>query len=94
MARIENIEFETNNPTEQKIRKYKRHGSEFTKDRKFMYANENIIVPVVMHCRIASLKSIEFINGSGLNLNYMVLTKEQSVLLSGEKIILQHSVPE
>ena len=32
--------FETNYPTEQQIRRYKTHGSEFIKDIKFMYAHE------------------------------------------------------
>ena len=32
--------FETNYPTEQQIRKYKRHGSEFIEGIKFIYAHE------------------------------------------------------
>ena len=41
--------FETNYPTEQQIRKYKGHGSEFIKDIKSMYVHECIIIPVIMH---------------------------------------------
>ena len=42
--------FETNYPTVQQIRKNKRHGSEFIKDIKFMYAHESIIMSIIMHC--------------------------------------------
>ena len=35
--------FATTYPTEQQIRKYKRHGSEFIKEIKFVYAHECII---------------------------------------------------
>ena len=41
-------------PTEQQIRKYKRHGSEFIKDVKYMYAQECIILPMIMHCSVAT----------------------------------------
>ena len=34
--------FETNYPTEQQIRKYKKHGSEFIKDIKWMHLKEKI----------------------------------------------------
>ena len=52
--------FETNYPTEQQIRKYKRHGSELTIDEKIMYAHECIAIPLIMHCRVSTPKSIEF----------------------------------
>ena len=73
---------ETNYPAEQQIRKYKRHGSEFIKDIKFMYAHECIIIPIIMHCRVATLKSIELRSKLGLNQYHITLTKEQSVLKS------------
>ena len=44
--------FETNYPTKQQIRKYKRHGSEFIKDMKFMYAHECIIIHIIMHLNL------------------------------------------
>ena len=60
--------FETNYPTEQQIRKYKRHESEFIEDIKFMYVHECIIIiPVIMHCRVSTPKSIEFRSNLGLN---------------------------
>ena len=37
--------FETDYFTEQQIKKYKRHGSEFIEGIKFMYAHECIIIP-------------------------------------------------
>ena len=74
--------FEINYPTEQQIRKYKRHGSEFIEGIKFIYAHECIITPIIMHCRVASLKSIEFKNRLRFNQYDITLTKEQSVLKS------------
>ena len=38
---------ETNNPTEQQTRKYKRHGLEWLKGDKYMYAHERIITPKI-----------------------------------------------
>ena len=43
--------FTTNNPTNELTKKYKKHGSELIDDRKFVYAHEGIIIPVIMHCR-------------------------------------------
>ena len=90
--------FETNYLTEQQIRKHKRHGSEFIKDIKFMYAHECIIIPIIMHCRAATPKSIEF--GSKLEFDDIKLPKEQSVLKSvmdafeGENMHTEYSVLE
>ena len=90
--------FETNYLTEQQIRKYKRYGSEFIKDIKFMYAPECIIVPIIMHCRVATPKSIEFRSKLGFNQYDITLTKEQSVLKSvldafeGENMETKYSV--
>ena len=72
--------FETNYPTEQEIRKYKRHGSEFIKDIKFTYAHECIIILIIMDCRVATPKSIEFRSKLGFNQHDITLTKEQSYL--------------
>ena len=60
--------FENNYPTEQQIGKYKRRGSEFIEDIKFMYAHECIIIiPVIMHCRVSTPKSTEFRPNLGFN---------------------------
>ena len=45
--------FERNNLTEQQVREYKRHVSELIKGETFMYTHENIIIPIIMHCRIS-----------------------------------------
>ena len=74
--------FETDYPTEPKIRKYKRHGSEFIEDTKFMYAHECIIIPTIAHCRVSTPKSIEFRSKLGFNQHDIILTKEQAVLKS------------
>ena len=52
--------FNTNNPTDQQIREYKKNGSEFMEYTKFMFVHECIIIPAIMHCRVATPKSIEF----------------------------------
>ena len=90
--------FETNYPIEQQIRKYKRYGSELIDNDKFMYAHECIIIPVIMNCRVATPKSIEFRSKLGFNQYDTKLTKEQSVLKSvmnafeGENMQTQYSV--
>ena len=50
--------FETNYLAKQQIRKYKRHGSEFIQHTKFMYAHECIIIPIIIHCRVSTPKTI------------------------------------
>ena len=47
-----------------------------------MYAHKCIIIPVIMHCRVSTTKSIEFRSKLGFNQNDITLTKEQSVLKS------------
>ena len=39
----------TNNPTDEQIKKYKIHGSKLIDGEKFMYAHEDVIIPVIMH---------------------------------------------
>ena len=64
----------------------------------FNQAINNNIIPIIMHCRITSLKSIEFKNRLGFNQHDITLTKEQSVLKSvmdafeGENMQTQYSV--
>ena len=74
--------FKTNHLTEQQIRKYKRHESELIENEKFMFAHECIIIPVIMHCRVSTPKSIEFRSKLGFNQYDITLAKEQSVLKS------------
>ena len=68
--------YETNNPTEQQIGKYKRYGSEWFKDDKYLYAHENIITPIIIHCKVLTPKSIEFRSKLGLNQDHIILIKE------------------
>ena len=42
--------FKTNNPTNEQIKKYKRHGSELIDGKNFVYAHEGIIIPIITHC--------------------------------------------
>ena len=41
--------FKTNNPTNEKIKKYKKHGSELIAGENFFDAHESITIPVIMH---------------------------------------------
>ena len=90
--------FETNYPTEQQIRKYKRHGSEFVEDIKCIYAHECIIAPVIMHCTVSTPKKITFRSKLGFTQYDLTLHKERSVLKSvmdaseGEHMQTQYSV--
>ena len=43
--------FKTNNPTDEQIKKYKRHGSESVDHDKFVYVHEGIMILVIMYCR-------------------------------------------
>ena len=73
---------ETNYPTEQQIKKYKRYGSQLIKDEKFMYVHEDIITPIIMHYRVSTPKTFKFRSKLGFNQYDITLTKEQSVLKS------------
>ena len=68
--------FNTNNPTDQQIREYKKNGSEFMEYTKFMFVHECIIIPAIMYCRVATPKSIEFRSKLGFNQYDITLTKE------------------
>ena len=63
-----------------------------------MYAHECITIPIIMHCRVSTPKSIEFRSKLGFNQCNITLTKEQSVLNSimdtfeGENMQSQYSV--
>ena len=90
--------FETNNLTDEQIKKYKRHESEFIEDNKFMYAHECIIIPIIMHCKVSTPKSTELRSRLGFNQYDITLTKKQLVLKSvmdafeGENMRMQYSV--
>ena len=63
-----------------------------------MYAHEDIIMPVIIHCRVATPKSIEFRSKLGFDQYDITVTKEQSVLkfvmdaFEGENMQTQYSV--
>ena len=63
-----------------------------------MYAYECIIIPIIMHFRVATPKSIEFRSRLGFNEYDITLTKEQSILKSvwmhlKEKICKLNTLP-
>ena len=60
-----------------KFEKYKRHGSEFIEGIKLIYAHECIMIPIIMHCRVSTRKTIKFESKLGFNQSDIKLTKEQ-----------------
>ena len=67
---------------------------------KFMYTREDIIMPIIMDCRVSTPEAMEFISKLGFNQHDIKMIKEQSVLTKiikifpSGKILLQHSVFE
>ena len=63
-----------------------------------MHAHECIMIPIIMNCRVATPKSIEFRSKLGFNQYHITLTKEQSILkpvmdaFEGENMQNQYSV--
>ena len=89
--------FETKNPTMQQNREYKRDGSESTGSEKYVYTHEDIIIRVIMSCRVSTSEAIKFRSELAFKQHDIVLSKEQSVLskilelFSNGKMQLQHS---
>ena len=82
-------------PSDEQVRKYKRCGSEWIKDDKYLYAHEHIITP--KQCKVSTSKAIEFRSKLGFKQYDIVLNKEQSVTkimktLSNGKTLLQYFV--
>ena len=44
-----------------------------------MYTHEDVITPIIMHCKVSTLKAIEFRSKLGFKQNDILLSKEQSV---------------
>ena len=63
-----------------------------------MYTHEDIIMPIIMSCRVSIPEAFEFISKLGFKQYDIILSKEQSVIskitksFSNEKILLQHSI--
>ena len=72
--------FETRNPTNEQIREYKRHGLELIDGEKFMYTREDIMMNVIMFCRVSTPEAIELRSKLGFKQHDIILSKEQSVI--------------
>ena len=81
------------------VKKYKRKWKEYFNDEYDVYVRSDLIEKVIMHCKIASLKSIEFKNKLGLSHNNVTLKKEQATYTGiiksfpDIKIMPQYPVP-
>ena len=86
--------FQTRNLTNEQIREYKRHLSELSDGKNFMYIHEGSIMNITICCRVSTLEAIKFRSKLGFKQHDIILTKEQSViskltkLFSNEKILL------
>ena len=86
--------FETRNPTNEQIIECKKHGSELVYGEKCMYTHEDMIMNIIMSCRVSTPEAIEFRSKLGFKQHDIILRKKQSViskvtkLLSNEKILL------
>ena len=59
-----------------------------------MNTHEDIITPIIVHCRVSTTKAIEFKSGLGFKKSDLVTTKKQLVLkriinIFGNKRVLQ-----
>ena len=70
----------TNNLTKQHIREYTRHGSELIENEKLMYTHEDIIMLIIMSCRLSTPKANEVRPKLGYEQDDIVLSKEQTVV--------------
>ena len=88
--------FKTNKLKDERIKKYKIHGSELIDGEKFIYAHEGIIIPIIMHSRTP--ESGKFKRNFEFKLHDVINCKEQTVLESikdafeGENIQTQYTV--
>ena len=57
-----------------------RHGSGLINGEKFMHAHEDIITPIIVHCKVSTREVIEFRSKLGFNKYDIPLSKEQSVV--------------
>ena len=89
---------EIGNARNEQIREHKRYESELINSEKFMYTREDIIMPIIMYCRVSTPEAFEFKLRLGFNQHDLIMTKEQSVLtkimkvFASEEILLQRSV--
>ena len=72
--------FETRNWKNEQIREYKRHWSELNDDEKFMYTREDIIMNIIICCRVSIPEAVEFRSKLGFKRRDVILIKEQSVI--------------
>ena len=85
--------FETKNPINEKIKKYKKIIT--IKVEKFVYLYGDIIIPKIMSCRVSTLEAIKFRSRLEHKQHDIILCKEQSViskitkLFPNEKILLK-----
>ena len=90
--------FETSNSINEQVREYKRHGSELIDGEKFMYTREDIIMIIIMHCRVSIPEAVEFKTRLGFNQHDLTMVKEQSVLtkiikvFASEETLSKHSI--
>ena len=84
--------FETRNSTNKKIREYKRHGPELIDGEKFMYPREDIVMNIIMCCRVSTPEAIESRSKLIFKQHNIILSKEQSMISKIKKIFLNKKI--
>ena len=72
--------FKTNNPINEQIKKYKKHGPELIDGEELVYTHEGLIIPLIMHCRTP--ESCKFKRSLGFKLHDVINSKEETLLES------------
>ena len=57
-----------------------------------MYTYEDIIMPIIIHCRVSTPEVIEIKNRLGFNQHDLIMTKEQSVLTKIMKVFVSEEI--
>ena len=70
--------YDTEAPTKEQTRKYKRYGKEFIDDITGISIHKDLALSIIVTCRTP--KTIEFRTKLGFNQHDLIMTKEQSVL--------------
>ena len=69
--------YDTEAPTKERTRKYKRYGKEFIDDITGIYIHKDLALSIIMNCRTPT--TIEFRTKLGFSQHDLIMTKEQSI---------------
>ena len=88
--------YNTESPTKEKNKKYKRYGKEFLDGLTSIYIREDLALSIIMYCTTPG--SVKFKTKLGFNSHDPIMRKEQSIstkimkVLASEEMLLEHYV--